>query len=198
MSERLYLFTRFERFWHWSQAALIIALLFSGFSMHGSHRLLAFRSAVEIHEVSAWLLIVLWVFGIFWHFTTGQWRQYIPTFANFDRVLRYYVHGIFIGAPHPYKITVEHKHNPLQRVSYLFVKVLISPLLWASGLLYLFWGRLADSTPAWFGLEQVALLHTAGAFMMLIFLIVHVYLATAGQTPLEHIRAMLSGWEEKH
>ena len=29
MSERLYLFTRFERFWHWSQAALIITLLFS-------------------------------------------------------------------------------------------------------------------------------------------------------------------------
>lgn len=107
MGERLYLFTRFERFWHWSQAALIITLLFSGFAVHGSHALLEFRTAVEIHEVSAWLLMLLWVFGIFWHFTTGQWRQYIPTLNNIDRMLRYYVHGIFMGAPHPYKITVE-------------------------------------------------------------------------------------------
>ncbi|PKL99713.1 MAG: cytochrome B [Gammaproteobacteria bacterium HGW-Gammaproteobacteria-9] len=187
MRERLYLFTRFERFWHWSQAALIITLLVSGFAAHGSHALLDFRSAVEIHEVSAWLLMLLWVFGIFWHFTTGQWRQYTPTLSNIDRMLRYYVHGIFIGAPHPYKITVERKHNPLQRLSYLFVKVMIGPLLWLTGLLYLF-----------FDLQQVALLHTAGAFMMLIFLIVHVYLATTGRTPLEHVRAMLTGWEEKH
>src|SRR3546814_8098312 len=67
MGERLYLFTRFERFWHWSQATLIITLLFSGFAVHGSHALLEFRTAVEIHEVSAWLLMLLWVFGIFWH-----------------------------------------------------------------------------------------------------------------------------------
>lgn len=35
MRERLYLFTRFERFWHWSQAALIITLLVSGFAEIG-------------------------------------------------------------------------------------------------------------------------------------------------------------------
>ena len=30
MSERIYVFKRFERFWHWSQAALIIALMVTG------------------------------------------------------------------------------------------------------------------------------------------------------------------------
>lgn len=86
MNERLYLFTRFERFWHWSQAALIITLLLSGFAIHGSHGLLDFRTAVTVHETAAWLLITLWVFAIFWHFTTSQWRQYIPTLANIRRV----------------------------------------------------------------------------------------------------------------
>ncbi|PKL99780.1 MAG: cytochrome B, partial [Gammaproteobacteria bacterium HGW-Gammaproteobacteria-6] len=89
-------------------------------------------------------------------------------------------------------------HNPLQRLSYLFVKVMIGPLLWLTGLLYLFWERVQGPLSPWFDLQQVALLHTAGAFMMLIFLIVHVYLATTGRTPLEHIKAMLTGWEEKH
>ena len=31
MPEKIYRFKRFERFWHWSQAALIIALLVTGF-----------------------------------------------------------------------------------------------------------------------------------------------------------------------
>lgn len=198
MADRLYLFTRFERFWHWSQAALIITLLFSGFAIHGSHALLDFRTAVEVHEVAAWLLIALWIFAIFWHFTTGQWRQYIPTLTNIQRVALYYARGIFIGAPHPYKVTAERKHNPLQRIAYLGVLVLINPLIWISGLLYLFWGRLEPFLPDWLALEAVALAHTGGAFLMLIFLIVHVYLTTTGHTPLAHIRAMITGWEEPH
>ena len=198
MADRLYLFTRFERFWHWSQAALIITLLFSGFAIHGSHALLDFRTAVEVHEVAAWLLIALWIFAIFWHFTTGQWRQYIPTLSNIRRVALYYARGIFIGAPHPYKVTAERKHNPLQRIAYLGVLVLINPLIWISGLLYLFWGRLEPLLPDWLALEAVALAHTGGAFLMLIFLIVHVYLTTTGHTPLAHIRAMITGWEEPH
>lgn len=198
MADRLYLFTRFERFWHWSQAALIITLLFSGFAIHGSHALLDFRTAVEVHEVAAWLLIALWIFAIFWHFTTGQWRQYIPTLSNIRRVALYYARGIFIGAPHPYKVTAERKHNPLQRIAYLGVLVLINPLIWISGLLYLFWGRLEPLLPDWLALEAIALAHTGGAFLMLIFLIVHVYLTTTGHTPLAHIRAMITGWEEPH
>jgi hypothetical protein len=35
-----------------------------------------FNSAPEV--TAAWVLIVLWLFAIFWHITTGEWRQYIP------------------------------------------------------------------------------------------------------------------------
>jgi len=198
MPESLYLFTRFERFWHWSQAVLIITLLFSGFAIHGSHALLDFRRAVAVHETAAWLLIALWVFAAFWHFTTGQWRQYIPTSTNLGRVARYYLLGIFSGAPHPYKVTRRHKHNPLQRLAYLLVLAMINPLIWISGLTYLFWGRLQGVAPGWLRLEQVALTHTLAAFLMLLFLIVHIYLGTTGQTPLAHFRAMITGWEKKH
>lgn len=198
MSERIYLFTRFERFWHWMQAALIITLLVTGFAIHGSHGLLDFRTAVEVHELAAWLLIGLWVLAIFWHFTTGQWKHYVPTLSNIDRMVKYYAYGIFTGAPHPYKVTVERKHNPLQRIAYLGVKLLINPLVWVSGLVYLFWGRLQPLMPDGLGLQQVAQLHTLGAFLMLAFLIIHVYLATAGHTPMAHIKAMITGWEEAH
>lgn len=195
MNERIYLFTRFERFWHWAQAALIITLLLTGFAIHGSHALIDFRTAVEVHETAAWLLIGLWILAIFWHFTTGQWKHYIPTTKNIDRMIRYYAYGIFIGAPHPYKATLERKHNPLQRIAYLGIKLFINPLVWVSGLVYLFWDTLHARLPASIGLPEVTQLHTLGAFLMLSFLIIHVYLATTGHTPLAHIKAMITGWE---
>ena len=194
--ERIYIFKPFERFWHWSQAALVLTLLTTGFEIHGSYSLLGFETAVDTHRTAAWLLIGLWVFAIFWHVTTGEWRQYIPTTDKVQAMVRYYLTGIFTDAPHPFRQTRLRKHNPLQRLAYLFILVLVNPLIWITGWLYLFY---AD-WPA-LGLERlplawVATLHLVGAFIMLAFLIAHVYLITTGHTPTSHIKAMITGWEE--
>jgi thiosulfate reductase cytochrome b subunit len=72
----------------------------------------------------------------------------------------------------------------------------VGPLIWVTGVLYLFY----DNWAAWgltaLQLEWVATGHIIGAFMMLAFLIAHVYLTTAGHTPMAHIKAMITGWEE--
>ena len=196
MAERIYIFKRFERFWHWSQAALIIFLLTTGFEVHGSYHLFGYKDAASYHTIAAWTLVALWVFAIFWHFTTGEWKQYIPTMEKVQAMLRYYLTGIFTNAPHPFKQTRLRKHNPLQRLAYLFVLVLINPLIWITGWFYLFYSSWNDWGVGWLNLEYVAMFHVIGAFMMLIFLIAHVYLATAGHTPTAHIKAMITGWEE--
>ena len=196
---RVYIFKRFERFWHWAQAALIIALLVTGFEVHGSYRLAGWERAATLHTQAAWALIGLWVFAIFWHFTTGEWRQYIPTTERLDAMVTYYVSGIFTDAPHPFRKTRLSKHNPLQRLAYLLVKVLINPLVWASGLAYLYYNELVAAGiagPGGLSLGVIALVHTGMAFLMLAFLIGHVYLATAGHTPLAHVKAMITGWED--
>ena len=54
MAERIYVFKRFERFWHWAQAALIITLMLTGFEVHGSYKLLGFAQAVSTHTTAAW------------------------------------------------------------------------------------------------------------------------------------------------
>ena len=198
---RIYIFKRFERFWHWAQAALIIFMLVTGFEIHGSYTLLGWERAADLHTTAAWTLIGLWLFAIFWHFTTGEWRQYIPTGKNIVAVMNYYSVGIFTGAPHPFRVTQLSKHNPLQRLAYLLVKLTINPLIWLSGLAYLYYNELAASKIAAFSgisLGTIALLHTAAAFMMLAFLIGHVYLSTTGHTPLAHIKAMITGWEDDH
>ena len=197
MSEyRVYLFKRFERFWHWSQALLVVTMLITGFEIHGYLGGLDFETALLVHGYAAWLLVTLWTFAIFWHFTTGEWRQYIPTLENVTRVARHYAYGMFIGEPHPFHQTLQHKHNPLQRLAYLWLKLMINPLIWASGaLLLLFsydWIRLS---PLGLSLTAVAWVHTAAAYMMLLFFIAHVYLSTTGHTPLAYLKAMIAGWE---
>jgi len=195
--ERVYLFTRFERLWHWAQAVLIIGMLITGFEIHGTYKWLGFAQAHKVHTTIVWAFIALWVFAIFWHLTTGEWRQYIPTMKNIDKVVRFYAVGIFRGDPHPFKPTRERKHNPMQAQTYLGVTVVVTPLLWISGLAYLFYNELAAA--GWgIQLGTIALVHTIGAFMMLAFLIGHIYLGTTGHTPTAHFKAMVSGWDEAH
>ncbi len=196
-TERIYIYMRYERFWHWSQAALIITMLLSGFEVHGSYTLFGFRTAVQVHTWAAWALLTLWAFTIFWQFTTGEWRQYLPTLKNVAAMVNYYVVGIFKDAPHPFRKTAVQKHNPLQRLAYLALLAFISPLIWVSGLLYLFYGDWAAlGIGRYLSLEFVAVAHTAGAFLMAAFLFGHVYLTTTGHTVFAHIKAMITGWEE--
>jgi len=196
-AEKIYVFKRFERFWHWSQALLIISMLITGFEVHGSYHFLGFAKAVDLHTVFAWSLVTLWVFAIFWHLTTGEWKQYIPTTDKVVAMIRFYSVGIFKGEHHPYRPTKLKKHNPLQRLAYLGVLLLIGPLLWITGWFYLFYGDWAVwGVNGFLSLEWVAFFHTAGAFMMLLFLIAHLYLTTTGHTPTAHIKAMVTGWEE--
>ena len=194
---RIYLYKRYERFWHWSQALLIISMMIAGFEVHGTYKLFGFEQAVNLHTIFSWTLLTLWAFTIFWQFTTDEWRQYIPTLKKVDAMVRYYAFGIFRDAPNPFHKTAEKKHNPLQRLAYLALLSALSPIIWGSGLFYLFysywkiWG-----VDTYLSLEAVALVHTAGAFMMLVFFIAHVYLTTTGHTPIAHIKTMITGWEE--
>ena len=196
MSERIYIYKRYERFWHWSQALLIIIMMLSGFEVHGSYSLIGFAKAVQLHTMAAWSLLTLWAFTI-WQFTTGEWRQYLPSLKNVVAMIHYYTIGIFTNSPHPFRKTVVQKHNPLQRLAYLALLAFISPLIWGSGLLYLFYGDWERfGLNAYLSLEWVAVAHTLGAFMITAFFFIHVYLTTTGHTLFTHIKAMITGWEE--
>jgi thiosulfate reductase cytochrome b subunit len=193
--KKVFIYKGFERFWHWTQAALIFMLAFTGFEIHGSYSFFGFENAVKYHNISAKAFIVLIVFAIFWHFTTGEWRQYLPTFRHLRAQIDFYLIGIFKNSPHPTKKTVISKLNPLQRLTYLGLKLLVIPVMVSSGLLYMFYWY-----PSKHGgiksLEWIAWLHTFGAFLLLAFIIAHLYLITTGRTPTTNLKAMITGYED--
>ncbi|MCW8801606.1 MAG: cytochrome b/b6 domain-containing protein [Desulfobacter sp.] len=191
------IYTRFERLWHWALALLIVPLLVTGFEIHGTYHWLGFEKAVDTHIVFAWILMGLLVFVIFWHMTTGEWKQYIPeSKSKLMAMVRYYMIDIFMGGGHPFHQSRASKLNPLQRLAYLSLHLLITPVTWVSGLLYLFYPSWADWGLEWGSLTVVALVHVAAAFAMLAFLIVHLYLAiTTSEKPFGYVKAMITGHE---
>ena len=193
---RVMIFTRFERLWHWSQMASIVTLLFTGFAVGGLHNLIDFHTAVKVHTYTALALLALWILATFWLFVTGQWRQYLPTGAGLFDVARFYAFGIFKGEHHPYRKVFQRKHNPLQALAYLSLKVVLFPAIWISGLIYLLYFTWSHVTGAPDALEWVAMIHTAAAFAILVFLIAHLYLLTTGHNFKEHVIPMITGFDE--
>ncbi len=196
MSQHILIYTRFNRFWHWSQALLVILLGVTGFEIHGTFSCFGFERAVTLHNWLAGTFGVLVAFAIFWHFTTGQWRQYAPTRRHLREMVRFYLGGIFRNEPHPFKKTELSKLNPLQRLTYLGLKLLIFPIQGISGLVYFYYDDLAARGFLPDGVGTIALIHLAGAFALLTFLVAHMYLTTTGETPTTHLKAMVTGWEE--
>ncbi len=192
-----YLYTRYERFWHWLQAALIICLLVTGFEVHGSFTLLGFKRAVTVHAWVGVAWLVAFAFFVFWVATTGEWKQYVPTTKKMFEVMRFYAYGIFMGWPHPCPKTPDAKHNPLQRLTYLALAAILLPFMMVTGLLYYVYNDWAGLGLGGLNLSTVALAHLIGAFAILIFLVVHIYMTTTGHTPFAHVRAMITGWEEE-
>jgi thiosulfate reductase cytochrome b subunit len=190
------IYSRFERFWHWSQMALIMLLLFTGFGLHGTHDLVSFQTAVNLHTFAALGLMVLWVFAIFWHLTTGTWRHYLPTTQGLFAVIRFYAYGNLKGERHPYRKAYWRKHNPPQALTYLSLKILMFPAIWLSGLAYLSYPLWDDVSGAAGLLTAVAVVHLVSAFAILLFVIVHLYLLTLGGPVVEHVRPMVTGFDK--
>lgn len=196
---REYVYRAFERFWHWTQAAMIILLGVTGFEIHGSLSFFGFEQAVRIHNTVAISFLVLISFAIFWHLSSGEWRQYLPTATHLRAYVKYYVTGIFRGAPHPTKRTVLSKLNPLQKLVYAGLKILVIPVMVISGLLYMFYRYPQQYEVISLnidGLSAIAAIHTLGAFALVAFFIAHIYLTTTGATVTSNLKAMVTGYEE--
>ncbi len=195
-TRNIMIYSRFERFWHWTQMAIILLLLFTGFAIHGLHQAVDFHTAVNIHTWSAITLIILWLFAIFWHLTTGTWRHYLPTTNGLWQVARFYAYGIFKGEHHPYRKAYWRKHNPLQALAYLSLKLFLFPAVWITGLAYLGYNLWEDLPAASNWLMTIAVIHTLSAFAILAFVIAHVYMLTIDHGFLAHIKPMITGYDE--
>lgn len=200
--QRMYMYAVYERFWHWLQTVVILGLVFTGLVIHRPNTFSAFSFPflVEVHNILAAILVINAALAAFYHLASGQIRQFIPRpYGFFDQAfsqIKYYLSGIFRGAPHPFERTPEHKLNPLQQITYLVILNVLLPLQVITGALM--WGaqRWREVADFFGGLPVLAPLHTIVAWLFATFIVLHVYLTTTGHTPLAGIKAMMLGWDD--
>jgi thiosulfate reductase cytochrome b subunit len=198
---RVYMYSVYERQWHWLQTALIFILIFTGLVIHKPHLFGAFSFPfmVEVHNVTAILLLINAALAAFYHFASGEIKQFLPRpYGFFNHMFlqaRYYVWGIFRGEDHPFAKSRERKMNPLQQVTYLMLLNVLLPLQVITGALMMGAQQWPDITQRLGGMPLLAPFHTAIAWALSSFIVLHVYLTTTGHTPTSNIQAMITGWD---
>jgi thiosulfate reductase cytochrome b subunit len=199
---KVYMYSIYERQWHWLQTVAIFGLLFTGLVIHRPtlFSMFDFRFVVLVHNALAVLLVINAALSAFYHFVSGEIRQFLPRpYGFFDQAFaqaKYYLSGIFKGEPHPIEKTPDRKMNPLQQVTYLMILNVLLPLQILTGAMM--WGaqHFPQITEQLGGLPFLAPFHTLIAWLFATFIVMHVYLTTTGHTPLASIKAMMLGWDE--
>nr|EFP3234805.1 thiosulfate reductase cytochrome B subunit [Escherichia coli] len=170
--ERIYLYSKAVRLWHWSNALLFVLLLASGlinhFALVGAT---AVKSLVAVHEVCGFLLLACWLGFVLINGVGGNGHHYrIRRQGWLERAAkqtRFYLFGIMQGEEHPFPATTQSKFNPLQQVAYVGVMYGLLPLLLLTGLLCLYPQAVGDVFP---GVRYWLLqAHFALAFISLFF-----------------------------
>ncbi|HID54555.1 MAG TPA: hypothetical protein EYP41_21265 [Anaerolineae bacterium] len=198
----VYMYTFYERLWHWLQTALIFSLIFTGLIIHKPDIFGAFSFAwvVQVHNILAAILVANAALALFYNLASGEIKQFLPQphgfFNQAIEQTRFYLNGIFKGAEHPFEKSPEQKLNPLQQATYFGLLNVLLPLQILTGTLI--WGaqRWPELSAQIGGLTYLAPLHTLITWLFAAFIIMHVYLTTTGPTPLSDIKGMIMGWDE--
>jgi thiosulfate reductase cytochrome b subunit len=102
-----------------------------------------------------------------------------------------------VNEPHPFHVSAEHKLNALQTLSYVGVMYGLMPLLIVSGWAFLFSAELPETIFGLGAIWVVAMAHLLLSWLLLLFLVVHLYIITTGETVTTNVRAMLTGWHRE-
>lgn len=206
--KKIYLHPLPVRIWHWINALGFIVLIITGAQIRfvDSLSLMSFETAVDIHSWIGFILLANYFIWLLYYLLSGKlFKIYIPPFwkpvefiKNSIRQAKYYGYGIMVGDKNPHHPTPDHKFNPMQQISYLMIMALLIPLQIITGLIL--WDPKAFSflTDIIGGVQIASLIHTGLWIFFSAFIIVHFYLATLGHTPMAHIKAMFTGYEEEH
>ncbi|MEN2985843.1 MAG: cytochrome b/b6 domain-containing protein [Thermodesulfovibrionaceae bacterium] len=205
--KKVYLHPLPVRIWHWINAISFIILIITGAQIRFGDTLglMSFETAVDIHSWLGFILLANYFIWLFYYLFSGKlFKIYIPPFwkpvdfiKRSIKQARYYGYGIMVGDKNPHHPTPDNKFNPMQQLSYLMIMILLIPLQIVTGLilwdphLFSFLVELAG------GIQIVSLIHTVLWVFFSAFIIVHFYLATLGHTPMAHIKAMFTGYEEE-
>jgi thiosulfate reductase cytochrome b subunit len=208
--KKVLLHTLTIRIWHWSNALIVIALMITGIQLRVPvieeiARKMAvwipkYSVAVLIHRYIGYAMAISFLFWFIYVIASSSFRtHYLLRPADvraMGKQALYYLIGIFKGSENPFTPTAEGKFNPLQKVAYGSVMLVITPMVVITGILFsdiFFFRGVIDRLG---GIRLLNALHVVASYLFLLNLIVHLYMSTMGHHIFDHIKAMIVGFEE--
>lgn len=201
---RVYIHPLPVRIWHWTNAACFVLLILTGLQLryHDLVHAVSFEAAVRLHNYLGFAAMGSYLLWLLYYVFSDKNRNYhaelnpMKFYADTIRQAAYYGYGIFRGAPNPHHTTAYTKFNPMQKMAYQVIMLLVVPLQFATGVLLWDAGRFARTVDALGGVRVVDTVHVLLCIFFSAFIVVHFYLATLGHTASAHFKAMVTGYEE--
>ncbi|MCX7173476.1 MAG: cytochrome b/b6 domain-containing protein [Proteobacteria bacterium] len=202
--EKIYVHPLPVRIWHWINALSFILMILTGIQIRyiGVVNLMPFKAAVDWHNWIGFVLIGNFFIWFLFYLFSDKIKVYHPElspmkhFRDSFRQMKYYGYGIFKGDPNPHHVSVYHKFNPMQSMTYQIIMLLIVPIQFFTGILLWDVERFQASVNFFGGVRVVDTVHVLAFIFFVAFIFIHPYLASLGHTPSAHFKAMFTGYEE--
>ena len=171
------------RLWHSVNGILCLTLITTGLMMQyaSPERIeISLSKVILIHNFCGIFLIFSWVFFIVANGLSKNGSYYWPKLKVLKESLiqfRYYVIGMFKGEPKPFKEDANRKFNPLQQLAYWSAMYIFAPLLVMTGFIMYNIERLLIDDKSIIIYRICDFIHLCAAFMISVFLVIHLYLA---------------------
>ena len=205
MSDRIYLYPLIIRIWHVLNALFILLLIITGVSMQytgSGYEFINFKRAVKIHDILGILLTANYLIYLIANFKTGNTKHYFYKTKGFiqqmSRQFQYYTIGIFKNEEHPFPVTEQRKFNPLQQFSYVIVMYFLIPIMVLTGFAFLFPNFIFNRILGIPGIFLNDMIHVLTGFFCTMFMFIHLYFCTIGDTFTSNFKSMITGWHKVH
>lgn len=199
--EKIYLFPLWARIWHGVNAVGIVILIITGISMQystASFVLIDFKTSIKLHNIAGIVVSVFYLMFVVGNIVTPNGSFYYLKIRGAGKRLlkqaKFYLFCLFKIEIPPYPVSEKHKFNPLQKYTYIGVMYFIVPFVIVSGIALLFPELIIEEVYKVSGIMLTAILHGIAGFIIFIFLIVHIYVATIGESPTRNFKSMVTGW----
>lgn len=201
---KLYFYPVWLRIWHAVNAIGIILLIITGFSLQSGidSTFINFKLAVNIHNIAGITVAINYLLFFVGNFVTQNIKFYLIKPMGFiKRPMKqayYYAFGMFRGKKAPYPLSEKRKFNPLQKYAYVGIMYVVVPIVIISGFALLFPEIIIEKVYTLSGVFLTAITHSAAGFFISIFLLIHLYVASIGKSPLENFKSIITGWHNIH
>jgi thiosulfate reductase cytochrome b subunit len=198
----LYLHPLPVRIWHWVNAVIVLMLMVTGIQLRVPQVSLFadYGTAVALHKYLGFALGGSFFFWLAYYVATlALARQYILDLKGLKGMpaqALYYLVFFFRGHESPYKPSPERKFNPLQKVAYSFIMIICTPVVIITGIFFSDILYFSGTISRLGGLRVLDAIHVVFGYLFVIYLVVHVYMATLGKKVYSHVKAMITGYEE--